>query len=106
MHAGELGLEMYFIIEGKVDIVSANGDKLATLTEGKPLGEMALLDINPSVRGASAICQTNMSLAVLSIEDFKFAMEMYPEFNKQVKLQAEKRQSENDKKLEGTRGKQ
>ncbi len=89
MRAGELGLEMYFIIEGCVEVTSASGQGLAILEEGKPIGEMALLDTNPSVRVASVIALTNVSLAVLSLQDFKFAMRMYPEFNKQVKLQAE-----------------
>jgi CRP-like cAMP-binding protein len=41
--AGEIGLEMYIIIEGVVQIQSNDGIVLATLEQGNAFGEMALL---------------------------------------------------------------
>ena len=43
MEMGEIGLEMYFILEGEVSIVSPFGLVVATLTKGKGIGEMALI---------------------------------------------------------------
>ena len=34
MEAGELGLEMYFIISGDVEVVLAQGQVVATLSKG------------------------------------------------------------------------
>jgi len=78
MVEGELGLEMYFIIDGYVEIVKGDGNMLLnTLTVGSPIGEMALLN-QPCVRGASARAKTDVSLAVLSLDDFNFVMKKYP----------------------------
>ena len=49
---GELGSEMYFIIKGEVNVISADGINLATIGIGENFGEMALLNEN-SVRSAS-----------------------------------------------------
>jgi CRP-like cAMP-binding protein len=70
LQEGEIGLEMYFIIEGKVDVFLSNGTQIATLTKGKPFGEMALLGSKPSVRGANVKARSDLALAVLSLLDF------------------------------------
>lgn len=81
MKVGEIGLEMYFIIEGQVDIYSAAHVYLVTLSVGKPIGEMALLSETPTVRNSYVIARTDVALAILSLEDFRFVCGAYPEFN-------------------------
>lgn len=81
MKLGEVGLEMYFIIEGEVDIYSAKRVYIVTLSVGKPIGEMALLSETPTVRNCFVIARTNVALAVLSLEDFRFVCSAYSEFN-------------------------
>ena len=81
MQVGEIGFEMYFIIEGEVDIFTAENIWLVTLTVGKPIGEMALISKTPTVRNSNVIAKTDVALAVLSLEDFRFVMDQYAEFN-------------------------
>lgn len=77
---GELGLEMFFILEGSVQVLSSGGVVLGVLEEGQPFGEMALLSDVPTLRMANVVAKTDVSLAVLSLEDFRLVMESYPEF--------------------------
>lgn len=71
MEKGELGLEMYLIIEGEVDVILEAGQPPKfVLSKGVLFGEMALLNPIPSVRTASIRAKTNVSLAVLGLEDF------------------------------------
>ena len=75
MEKGELGLEMYMIIEGEVEVIIEPGEPPKfTLGKGVLFGEMALLNPTPNVRTASIRAKTNVSLALLSIEDFQFIM--------------------------------
>lgn len=50
---GEVAQEMFFIVKGLVNIISADGIHLATIGAGENFGEMALLQEN-SLRTASA----------------------------------------------------
>jgi voltage-gated potassium channel len=77
---GELGLEMFFILEGSVEVVASGGVVLGVLEEGQPFGEMALLSAVPTLRMANVVAKTDVSLAVLSLEDFRLVMDSYPEF--------------------------
>lgn len=94
---GEVGLEMYFVMEGSVEIATKTGVILATLTVGQPFGEMALLKPMPSLRGASVIAKTDVTLAVLSLQDFSFVMANYPEFSRKVREKAVERETMNQK---------
>jgi len=40
----EIAQEMYFIIQGKVSVVNAEGKSIFILNKGNHFGEMALLD--------------------------------------------------------------
>ena len=85
MEKGELGLEMYLIIEGEVDVILEAGQPPKfVLSKGVLFGEMALLNPIPSVRTASIRAKTNVSLAVLGLEDFQFIMKQYPKFSEKI----------------------
>lgn len=94
---GELGLEMYFILEGEVEIITHDKLVLNILYPGNVFGEMALLTPFPTVRGATVKARTDISLAILSMDDFNFVMNIYPEFAKKVRMQASQREQMNRK---------
>ncbi|MCB0414016.1 MAG: cyclic nucleotide-binding domain-containing protein [Bdellovibrionales bacterium] len=79
---GEPGDAMFFIQKGEVDIVSENGQILATLGAGSFFGEMALLNSSP--RNASARSVQYVDLFVLSQSAFHLTLSRYPEFKRQV----------------------
>jgi CRP-like cAMP-binding protein len=85
MEKGELGLEMYFIIDGDVEVLSGTGEVIVSMHAGTPFGEMALLNPTPSVRTAHIRAATDVSLAVLSLAYFKFIMQKYPDFARKVR---------------------
>lgn len=71
IRAGELADEMYFIVSGYCKVVTEDGHELAVLKHGQNFGEMALLKQDAPKRGASVISITKISLAVLTLSNFK-----------------------------------
>ena len=68
---GQHDLNMYFILDGKVEIYRGNGDGkdvLAVLSKGEFFGEMALIDAQPRIASARAV--TNVKLVAVSRHDF------------------------------------
>ena len=43
MISGEVGLEMYWILEGECEVLNTKNELLAKIGKGTPFGEMALL---------------------------------------------------------------
>jgi CRP-like cAMP-binding protein len=84
INQGELASEMYFILQGLVEIVLDDGTSITTLGEGKYFGEMALKTGEPSLRTASIFCLTDVSVAILTIDDFNLICESYPSFKLKV----------------------
>ena len=95
IHKGELGFDMYFLIEGTVDIYVKHGIKVVSLTTGKCFGEMAILNETPSKRTASVRCATDVSVAVFKKEDFDLICEMYPSFKERIAEIVQKRNQQN-----------
>lgn len=95
LQAGEIGLEMYFILEGTADVISKDGVFLASLEPGAPFGEIALLPEVPVVRNANVIACCNMSLGILKYADFAKIMEKYSEFNRNMRKTAWNREVKN-----------
>ena len=68
---GQPGHNMYFILDGKVEIFRGEGDDkkvLAVLSKGEFFGELALIDAQPRIAGARAV--TNVKLVTVSRHDF------------------------------------
>lgn len=78
---GQLGAELYILLEGSVKIVKALGsdqELLLTRLEGvNYFGEMAILDDEP--RSASVLVERNSRLLVLKGEQLKDLVEQMPE---------------------------
>lgn len=78
---GQLGAELYILLEGAVKIVKALGqtqELLLTRLEGvNYFGEMAILDDEP--RSASVVVERNSRLLVLKGEQLKDLVEQMPE---------------------------
>jgi CRP-like cAMP-binding protein len=64
---GQMGREAFVILEGSV-AVKRNGKKVATLGPGNIVGELSLLDHGP--RTATATCETDCTLLLLSQRTF------------------------------------
>jgi CRP/FNR family transcriptional regulator, cyclic AMP receptor protein len=78
---GDLGEEMFGVIEGKVELSLANGDSIA-LGPDETFGEMALVDQSP--RSATAVAVEDTKLAVIDKHRFLFLIGETPQFALQV----------------------
>ena len=92
---GEIGTEMFFLIEGIVDIYNSRGVRLNRLTEGKCFGEMALLKDEAQIRMASAYCATDVSVAILKKEEFATICKAYPLFKDKIFETVREREAQN-----------
>jgi hypothetical protein len=79
---GDIGDSLYFIQSGQVDIISIDGNKLATLGEGSFFGEMALLSDSP--RSATAVASEYCDIFALHRKSFEQVTKSYPEFRNHI----------------------
>ncbi|XP_025833098.1 potassium/sodium hyperpolarization-activated cyclic nucleotide-gated channel 2-like isoform X3 [Agrilus planipennis] len=73
---GTIGAKMYFIQEGIVDIVMANGEVATSLSDGSYFGEICLL--TNARRVASVRAETYCNLFSLSVDHFNAVLDQYP----------------------------
>lgn len=73
---GTIGNKMYFIQEGIVDIVMANGEVATSLSDGSCFGEICLL--TNARRVASVRAETYCNLFSLSVDHFNAVLDQYP----------------------------
>ena len=77
--AGEIGKEMYFIINGSINVVTKDQKTtLSKLSDGDFFGEVALFLHQP--RTATIIAETYCDLYVLSKDAFDEVIAQYPYF--------------------------
>ncbi|XP_075264164.1 potassium/sodium hyperpolarization-activated cyclic nucleotide-gated channel 1-like [Convolutriloba macropyga] len=74
---GSFGTKMYFIQQGTVDVVSADGDAVAQLTDGAYFGEICLL--TKCRRTASIRAESYCNVYSLEVEDFNEVVREFPE---------------------------
>jgi voltage-gated potassium channel len=85
---GEYGDCMYFLSNGDVEVV-VNGVRVASLGQGSPFGETAL--IQGEKRNASIRALTYCDVYKLSKNDLDALRSRYPDFDEQVRRVAEAR---------------
>ncbi len=61
--------DLYVVLEGRVNITSQHGEKLAELGPGAVIGEVALVDDQP--RSANAVCITAVHFARLPAKELR-----------------------------------
>ena len=94
---GEIADSMYFILRGSVNVIK-NKVILATLEQGANFGEMALAARRPTIRTASALCITHVSVGSLSITNFNIICASYPIFESKIQEEVQKRQKDLEEK--------
>ncbi|MGA2974596.1 MAG: cyclic nucleotide-binding domain-containing protein [Spirochaetia bacterium] len=94
---GEFGDCMYFLSNGDVEVV-VNGVRVATLGQGSPFGETAL--IQGEKRMASIQALTYCDVYKLSKNDFDALRGRYPDFDAQVKKVMEARLKDTQEKTQ------
>ncbi|XP_014669392.1 PREDICTED: potassium/sodium hyperpolarization-activated cyclic nucleotide-gated channel 1-like [Priapulus caudatus] len=73
---GSIGSKMYFIQEGIVDIITAEGEIATSLSDGSYFGEICLLTNARRVASVQAVTYCN--LFSLSVEHFNMVLDHYP----------------------------
>ncbi|KAJ3174459.1 Kinesin-like protein kif27 [Geranomyces variabilis] len=78
VHKGDLGLEMYFITQGRIDIYATDDLRrpTASLIEGAYFGEFCVVLGNRHEYSARAVCNTD--IYVFAKEDLEAAFAAYP----------------------------
>ena len=93
----DLGDEMYLVREGRIRVlqdVAGQPTEVDVVTKGGHFGEMAIIDDMP--RSASAIAQEDTSLLVLHKNDFRSAVQDYPDIAFEVFRELTRRLRQSD----------
>ncbi len=94
----DLGDEMYLVRAGNVTVQQEIADRqttIDTVTAGGHFGEMAIIDDRP--RSATAIAEENTSLLVLHKNDFRSAVQDYPDIAFEVFRELTRRLRQSDR---------
>ncbi len=90
---GEIGREMYFIIQGELEVVSGDGKKvIAILRDGNFFGEISLFKNSP--RTASVKAVTYSDLYILEKKNFEQILSRFPSVAEQLHAVANERNEE------------
>lgn len=66
---GQKGSDLFVVLDGRVNITSQHGEKLAEIGPGAVIGEVALVDDQP--RSANAVCITAVHYARLPAKELR-----------------------------------
>ncbi len=69
---GEVGREMFIVLEGRLSVQTPEGERLAEIGPNSVVGEMALIDTRP--RSASVIALETVHVAAISSADLRELM--------------------------------
>ncbi|KAJ3383095.1 hypothetical protein HDU84_003877 [Entophlyctis sp. JEL0112] len=91
IHKGDLGIEMFFITQGRIDVYATEDMKRPTssLIEGAHFGEFQIILDYRHEYSARAVCNTD--IYVLKKEDLDFAFSCYPEDRELVRQATDER---------------
>ena len=80
---GATGAEFFVLLDGDVEVVRS-GELVATRGPGSPLGEMALLGVQP--RTATLVARTPVRVRVASQREFGGLLASVPEISRRLHL--------------------
>lgn len=86
---GSLGREMYFILEGAMELIGKRGQTIAILEKGAYFGEFAILADRPTRRSATVKSIVLTDLLILTKESFDTIAKVFPELREVVEQKAE-----------------
>ncbi|KAI8821898.1 hypothetical protein BJ741DRAFT_107851 [Chytriomyces cf. hyalinus JEL632] len=91
IHKGDIGVEMFFITQGRIDVYASEDLRRPTssLIEGAHFGEFQIILAHRHEYSARAVCNTD--IYVLKKEDLDLAFACYPEDRDLVKQATEER---------------
>ena len=101
IQVNSIGTDMYILSKGEVNVISAEGKRLATLGEGSFFGEIALL--SESRRTVSIVALTNCILYRLNKKDLDSVFVKFPTFKHEMELVASSRLLQSKRKSAFTR---
>ena len=83
---GDKGDFVFFVVDGKLDVLKTSKTSedavLATIGKGRSIGEMTIVDDYP--RSATVKTQTDVSLLILTRDDFEHILNEYPQIGIKV----------------------
>jgi len=82
MREGELGRELFVIVDGTANVAVGKKKRVARLGPGWTFGEVSLLDRGP--RSATVTAHTDMHLLVLTARAFSTILEESPSFSRKI----------------------
>mmetsp|Transcript_11518 Transcript_11518/g.9960 ORF Transcript_11518/g.9960 Transcript_11518/m.9960 type:complete len:115 (-) Transcript_11518:565-909(-) len=89
---GEIAEEIFFIVDGKASVMDDDEvTVLVTLEQSAIFGEMGVIDLNPGTRSKSIKAFQDLTLAVLTLENFKDLVSQYPNVLGKIKEKVEER---------------
>ncbi|MBZ0199305.1 MAG: cyclic nucleotide-binding domain-containing protein, partial [Ignavibacteriaceae bacterium] len=90
---GEIGSEMYFIIQGELEVISGDGKKtIAVLRDGNFFGEISLFKNSPRTANVKAV--TYSDLYILEKKIFEQILSRFPSVAEQLQAVANERNEE------------
>ncbi|MBN1291581.1 MAG: cyclic nucleotide-binding domain-containing protein [Candidatus Latescibacteria bacterium] len=85
-HEGDKGDYVFFVVDGKLDVLKTSKTSddvvIATIGKGRSIGEMTIVDDYP--RSATVRTHTNVSLIILTRDNFEHILKEYPQIGIKV----------------------
>jgi len=89
---GRFGTEFFVIAEGQA-LIYINDMYVSSVGEGSVVGEMALIERRP--RNATVVAETDLTVAVFGLDEFRTVLDRYPTANLRVREVLNRRLREN-----------
>ncbi|MHC4872245.1 MAG: ion transporter [Planctomycetota bacterium] len=80
---GEVGKDLFFVCQGNIEVITAEGKCVANLDRGDYFGHMSL--VLKEKRTACAVAKTYSEIFVLTQKDFNLIRDDYPELREVIK---------------------
>ena len=82
IEGGHAAAGLYLMLEGRISVLNARGDRIAEILAGSVVGEMALVD--GGVRSADVVAETDVATLLMTKHQFEAIGRSRPEIALQV----------------------